>query len=52
MSTDVKFLITETYEELRKWSVIQHTDFWEMFWNYANIIHSKKYDEVGNFWNL
>ncbi|XP_074635264.1 acetoacetyl-CoA synthetase-like isoform X2 [Acropora palmata] len=36
----------ETYEELRKWSVIQHTDFWEMFWKYANIIHSQKYDEV------
>lgn len=48
----VKFLITETYEELRKWSVIQHTDFWEMFWKYANIIHSQKYEEVGNFWNL
>lgn len=36
----------ETYEELRKWSVIQHTDFWEMFWKYANIVHSQKYDEV------
>lgn len=36
----------ETYEELRKWSVNQHTDFWEMFWKFADIIHSHPYDKV------
>ena len=40
---------TETYEELHKWSVNQHTDFWEMFWKFANIIHSHPYDEVPDF---
>ncbi|RMX37718.1 hypothetical protein pdam_00006621, partial [Pocillopora damicornis] len=39
----------ETYEELRKWSVNQHTDFWEMFWKFANIVHSHPYDEVPDF---
>ncbi|KAJ7377297.1 hypothetical protein OS493_030109 [Desmophyllum pertusum] len=36
----------KTYEELRKWSVTHHSDFWEMLWKYADIVHSLPYDEV------
>ena len=36
----------ETYEELRKWSVTNCADFWEIFWKYADILHSQTYEEV------
>jgi len=36
----------KTYEELRKWSVTHCADFWEMFWKYADVIHSQTYEEV------
>ena len=39
----------ETYEELRKWSVTHFVDFWEMFWKYADIVHSQPYQEVLQF---
>ncbi|PFX25647.1 Acetoacetyl-CoA synthetase [Stylophora pistillata] len=39
-------LSLENYEELHQWSVNQHTDFWEMFWKFADVIHSHPYVEV------
>lgn len=39
-------LSLENYEELRQWSVNQHTDFWEMLWKFADVIHSHPYVEV------
>ena len=36
----------ETYEELRKWSVTNCADFWEIFWKYADILHSQTHEEV------
>ena len=46
--SDLSFLPTrlETYEELRKWSVTNCADFWEIFWKYADILHSQTYEEV------
>ena len=46
--SDLSFLPTrlETYEELRKWSVTNCADFWEIFWKYADIRHSQMYEEV------
>ena len=42
----LKLYITETYEELWKWSVTHYVDFWEMFWKYTDIVHSQPYKEV------
>jgi acetoacetyl-CoA synthetase len=36
----------ETYEDLHKFSVDRLTDFWETFWDYAGIRHSRKYDQI------
>eukprot|EP01135_Chromosphaera_perkinsii_P007375 Nk52_evm23s805 gene=Nk52_evmTU23s805 len=36
----------EDYEELRKWSISHYSDFWEFFFTYSGIIHSKKWDKV------
>ena len=46
--SDLCFIPTclETYEELRKWSVTNCADFWEIFWKYADILHSQTYEEV------
>ena len=48
--SDLSFLPTclETYEELRKWSVTNCADFWEIFWKYADILHSQTYEEVSD----
>lgn len=36
----------KTYEELWNWSAKHCADFWEMFWKYADMIHSQPYEEV------
>lgn len=46
----VKFLMKldfkETYDDLYKWSIDNHLTFWEEFWHFSGIIHSKSYDTV------
>ncbi|MFP4453027.1 MAG: AMP-binding protein [Desulfobacterales bacterium] len=34
------------YAELYEWSIENISDFWASFWDYAGIIHSRKYDRV------
>jgi len=34
------------YNQLYDWSVAHVADFWETFWDYADIIHSRSYDQV------
>ncbi|MEW6201648.1 MAG: acetoacetate--CoA ligase [bacterium] len=34
------------YESLYQWSIDNTPDFWEIMWDYAEIIHSRKYDQV------
>ena len=34
------------YFELHKWSVTNIEEFWEKFWSFSGIIHSKDYDKV------
>ncbi|ESN93803.1 hypothetical protein HELRODRAFT_103160 [Helobdella robusta] len=36
----------ETYQELHRWSVDNYPEFWEELWEFAEVIHSKKYDYV------
>lgn len=36
----------ESYNDLYNWSVENHLKFWEEFWHFAKIIHSKPYDKV------
>ncbi len=39
-------LSLSTYRELWQWSVDHIADFWGLFWEFANIIASKPYDQV------
>ena len=34
------------YSQFYEWSVANIPDFWETFWDYADIIHSRAYDQV------
>ncbi len=34
------------YSQLHEWSINNISDFWAAFWEFADIIHSKPYDEV------
>ncbi len=34
------------YAHLYDWSINNISDFWAAFWEYADIIHSKPYDEI------
>ena len=34
------------YTSLYKWSIENISDFWATFWKYAEVIHSKPYDQV------
>ena len=34
------------YTPLYKWSIESISDFWAAFWKYADVIHSKPYDQV------
>ena len=34
------------YAQLHEWSINNISDFWAAFWEFADIIHSKPYDEV------
>jgi acetoacetyl-CoA synthetase len=34
------------YEQLHDWSINNIPDFWAVFWEFADIIHSKPYDEI------
>ena len=34
------------YFDLHKWSVTNIEEFWEKFWSFSGIIHSKSYDKV------
>ena len=34
------------YAPLYEWSIENIADFWEAFWDFADIIHSKPYDEI------
>jgi acetoacetyl-CoA synthetase len=34
------------YSQLYDWSVGHIADFWETFWDYADVIHSRAYDQV------
>ncbi|XP_059174105.1 acetoacetyl-CoA synthetase-like [Physella acuta] len=36
----------KTYKELHRWSCDNYSEFWEEVWHYANVIHSKSYEEV------
>jgi len=42
-----KFNVTlNTYKEFHDWSTQNYSEFWEEFWHFADIKHSKTYDEV------
>ncbi|MBW2409215.1 MAG: acetoacetate--CoA ligase [Deltaproteobacteria bacterium] len=34
------------YAQLHEWSINNISDFWAAFWEFADIIHSKPYDEI------
>ena len=34
------------YAQLHEWSISNISDFWAAFWEFADIIHSKPYDEI------
>ena len=34
------------YEPLHQWSIDNISDFWAAFWKFADVIHSKPYDQV------
>ena len=36
----------DDYFALHKWSINNMEDFWEEFWNFSGVIHSKKYDKI------
>ena len=36
----------DEYAPLYKWSVENIPEFWETFWKFADVIHSKPYDQV------
>ena len=46
MHTHTHMLNTETYAELRDWSVDHYDQFWGKFFHYSDIKYSKPYDEV------
>lgn len=42
-----KYHVTlHTYKELHEWSTTNYSEFWEEFWHFSDIVHSKSYDEV------
>ena len=45
-SIRVLCLFTGNYRDLYKWSVECYDHFWEEFWHYAEIVHSKSYNQV------
>lgn len=42
----LEFLFIASYWELHKWTIDNHTKFWEGIWNFFGVIASKPYDEV------
>jgi acetoacetyl-CoA synthetase len=43
---DETFDFEENYDDLYKWSIDNHLAFWEEFWHFSGIIHSKSYEKV------
>ena len=43
---DETFDFEENYDDLYKWSIENHLAFWEEFWHFSGIIHSKSYEKV------
>ena len=37
---------TGNYKDLYEWSIEHYDRFWEEFWHYSDILHSKSYNEV------
>lgn len=38
----------DSYKEFHMWSIQNYPNFWQEFWEFAEIKHSKMYEEVGS----
>lgn len=45
-------VFADSYKEFHTWSIQDYPNFWREFWEFAEIKHSKIYEEVGSwaFW--